>query len=491
MHLKDIVSFISVSNNVSYDDNIEVTSIETDSRKVKKGSLFVAISGFTVDGHDFIDDAINNGAVAVMVEKEVQAEVATIKVSDTKRALAMTSAMFYGNPTSKVPMIGITGTNGKTTITYLLERIFNRYHKKTGIFGTIQMKIGEESFPIQNTTPDALFLQRKIAEMIQQDVDQVIMEVSSHALDMGRVFGCDYDIAVFTNLSQDHLDYHDSMEDYLRAKSLLFAQLGNGYQENNKKAAVINVDDPSSTLLMKSTAQHVITYGCHTTADVMAENIQLAANGTKFTLKTILGTTEIHSKLIGKFNVYNMLASVAVAIASDIPLVDIKESLESIEGVKGRFESVIPDHKYSVIVDYAHTPDSLENVLQTIQEIAERNIYVVVGCGGDRDKTKRPLMAQIAHKYADYPIFTSDNPRTEDPEAILKDMTDGLPSDSKQYEVIADRRQAIRYAIQRAEEKDVILIAGKGHETYQQIGHKKYDFDDREVALEVMREREN
>ncbi|WP_281349711.1 UDP-N-acetylmuramoyl-L-alanyl-D-glutamate--2,6-diaminopimelate ligase [Ornithinibacillus caprae] len=489
MRLKEILSFIPfIAGSINTD--MEINEIEMDSRKVKPGDLFVCINGFTVDGHDYVDEAINRGAVCIVAEKNMDVSVPVLVVSDTVRFLGMSAAKYYGFPTHQVPLIGVTGTNGKTTVTYLLESIFNHNKQKTGVIGTIQMKIGQDAFPVNNTTPDALFLQKTIKSMINYGVDKVIMEVSSHALDLGRVYGCDFDVAIFTNLSQDHLDYHDSMEDYLRAKSLLFAQLGNRYEEKHPKFAIINVDDSSSGLLQRSTAQHVITYGCENEAHIRAENIKLDATGTSFILITPVGKVPIKSKLIGKFNVYNMLAASAASIALQIPLSVIKHAFEHIPGVNGRFQPVKANHSYSVIVDYAHTPDSLENVLQTIHELAENKIYVVVGCGGDRDKTKRPLMAQIALTYADYAIFTSDNPRTEDPHVILKDMTDGLSDDQTNYEVIVDRKQAIHHAINLAQEKDVILIAGKGHETYQQIGHKKYDFDDRKVALKAMETKE-
>ncbi len=489
MKLKEILSVLPFYHAVDSIETIDINTIKMDSREVEAGDLFVCIKGYTVDGHDFVKQAASNGAAAILAEKELETAVPTVTVANTSRALAMLAAKFYDYPTTKFPLVGITGTNGKTTVTYLLESIFNQINRKTGVIGTIQMKIGEVVYPVKNTTPDALFLQKKFNQMAEQNVEAAIMEVSSHALDQGRVYGCDFDVAVFTNLSQDHLDYHKDMDDYLRAKSLLFAQLGNTYNEGRKKFAVINEDDQASELLKRSTAQHVMTYGCKNRAQVMAANIQLEATGTKFTLKTPTGEAEINSKLIGMFNVYNMLAASAAAIAVHIPLVSIKSAFENITGVSGRFEPVIAGQSFATLVDYAHTPDSLENVLQTIKGFAKGKIYVVVGCGGDRDKTKRPLMAAIALKYADRAIFTSDNPRTEDPEAILHDMTEGVEADH--YDVIVNRKDAITYAIKHAKDNDIILIAGKGHETYQQIGEVKYDFDDRQVAKEAIQAKEN
>ncbi|MBR3119391.1 UDP-N-acetylmuramoyl-L-alanyl-D-glutamate--2,6-diaminopimelate ligase [Oceanobacillus profundus] len=489
MNLDELLHVLPFYKTTSMIDEIKVDGIEMDSREVKQGSVFVCIPGFTVDGHDFIDDAVKQGAVALIVEKLVEAPVPVILVDDTNRALSMLAGKFFNYPTSKLPLIGVTGTNGKTTVTYLLEEIFKQQMKKTGVIGTIQLKIGEESYSISNTTPDALSLQRTFHKMLGENVDQAIMEVSSHALDMGRVYGCDYDIAVFTNLSQDHLDYHSDLQDYLRAKSLLFSQLGNSYDEKKRKFAILNSDDAASDLLKRSTAQHVMTYGCNNKATVMANGIQLDAAGTSFTLTSPVGDIEISSRLIGMFNVYNMLAASTAAIAANVSLTTIKTALEQLEGVNGRFEPVVEGQRYAVIVDYAHTPDSLENVLQTAREFAKNNVYVVVGCGGDRDRTKRPLMASIAVKYADHAFFTSDNPRTEDPQSILDDMTAEL-EESSSYDVIVDRKAAISQAIGQATSEDIILIAGKGHETYQIIGHTKYDFDDREVARKAIRNKE-
>ncbi|WP_164215375.1 UDP-N-acetylmuramoyl-L-alanyl-D-glutamate--2,6-diaminopimelate ligase [Virgibacillus sp. YIM 98842] len=490
MRLTALLSTIPFYEASSSIDHIEINTLEMDSRAVTEGSLFVCISGYTVDGHHFVEEAVSNGAVAIIAEKPVKADVPVISVSDTARTLSMLAVKFYHDPTKSLPLIGITGTNGKTTVTYLLETIFNYFERKTAVIGTIQMKIGKETYPVNNTTPDSLHLQRSFKKMLEEDVEQGIMEVSSHALDMGRVYGCDFDIAVFTNLSQDHLDYHKNIDDYLRAKSLLFSQLGNTYEEQARKFAVINADDPASDLLKRSTAQHVITYGCKKQAQIMAKDIKLDASGTYFRMVTPAGDIEVNSNLIGNFNVYNMLAASGAAIASNIPLSVIKEALESIKGVSGRFESVGEGQHFSVIVDYAHTPDSLENVLQTAKGFAANKVYVIIGCGGDRDRTKRPLMAGVALKYADHAIFTSDNPRTEDPQAILDDMTAEIKSTEKNYEVIVDRKKAIHHAVQIAEKDDIILIAGKGHETYQQIGHTKYDFDDREIARQAIQVKE-
>ncbi|GEN30340.1 UDP-N-acetylmuramoyl-L-alanyl-D-glutamate--2,6-diaminopimelate ligase [Cerasibacillus quisquiliarum] len=475
------------------DDHIEITDIHVDSRQVTSGSLFVCIRGFTVDGHDFVEEAVQKGATAIIAEKLIKhnENIPVIYVSDTTRALAMLSVHFYNDPTNELELIGVTGTNGKTTITYLLETIFKANQQRTGVIGTIQMKINDKAIETNNTTPDALNLQKAFRKMRDEDVNVAMMEVSSHALDQGRVFGCRFDTAIFTNLSQDHLDYHKDMNDYLRAKSLLFSQLGNDYPLNQKRFAIINEDDVASALLKKSTGQYVLTYGYHKQADVMAKNVKLHIDHTSFQLETPIGSIDIQSRLIGLFNVYNMLAAASAAICHNVSLHTIKEALESMTGVDGRFEPVVVGQDFGVIVDYAHTPDSLENVLTTIQEFANKKITVVVGCGGDRDRSKRPLMAQVAVKYADEAVFTSDNPRTEDPNQIIEDMVQGLNEKETNYTVIVDRKKAIEYAIQKAESEDIVIIAGKGHETYQQIGTEKIHFDDREVAREAIKNKGN
>jgi UDP-N-acetylmuramoyl-L-alanyl-D-glutamate--2,6-diaminopimelate ligase len=465
-------------------ENPEITSIENDNRKVQKGSLFICIKGYTVDGHDFAGSAVENGAVAVLAERPLNIDVPVILVQDTMRAMAVVADAYYSQPTKKLHLIGITGTNGKTTTSHLIEKIFADAGKKTGLIGTMYTKIADQILETKNTTPESLTLQKTFHQMVEAKVDLAVMEVSSHALDMGRVHGCDYDVAVFTNLSQDHLDYHQTMEEYQRAKSLLFAQLGNTFDLNKPKFAVLNSDDPASDMYKRSTAAHVVTYGIDQQADIQAQNIQMTPKGTTFTLVMREHSYPVQMQLIGKFSVYNVLASIAAALVSGIGMEDIIRSIEEVQGVAGRFELVNAGQDFTVIVDYAHTPDSLENVLKTIQHFASKRVFVVVGCGGDRDRTKRPLMAQIACKWSSDPIFTSDNPRSEDPNAILTEMEAGVEGES--YQVIPDRKEAIFTAVNHAETGDVILIAGKGHETYQIVGNLVHDFDDRLVAREAI-----
>jgi UDP-N-acetylmuramoyl-L-alanyl-D-glutamate--2,6-diaminopimelate ligase len=487
MRLKELLENLHLLTPYQGED-LEITSIENDNRKVQKGSLFICIKGYTVDGHDFAASAVRNGAAAVLAERPLPLEVPVIIVKDTKRAMAVLADAFYGQPTKKLKLIGITGTNGKTTTSHMIEKIFADRGCKTGLIGTMYTKIADKTFESKNTTPESLTLQKTFHQMVGEGVETAVMEVSSHALDLGRVHGCDFDVAVFTNLTQDHLDYHKTMEEYKRAKSLLFAQLGNTFHHQNPKFAVLNADDPASEMFRSATAAHVVTYGIDTEADIQAQNIQMTSTGTKFEIVIGENRYPIHIQLIGKFSVYNVLASFTAALVSGIPIRQIIHSLESLKGVAGRFELVQAGQDFTVIVDYAHTPDSLENVLKTIRHFAKRKIFVVVGCGGDRDRTKRPLMAEIACRYATHPIFTSDNPRSEDPIAILKDMEAGVAGNSS-YKIIPDRKEAIVYAVNQASSGDVILIAGKGHETYQQIGNEVYEFDDRIVAREAIKER--
>ncbi|NCU16191.1 UDP-N-acetylmuramoyl-L-alanyl-D-glutamate--2,6-diaminopimelate ligase [Pallidibacillus pasinlerensis] len=486
MELHTLVNVLPFAKIINDNGKIDIQSIEQDTRKVTNNTLFICIEGDKFDGHNFAHDAVKKGAVAVVANREIpDLRVPTIIVRDTKRAMAMLADVFYGHPSQQLFLIGVTGTNGKTSVSHIVDHIFNEAGKQTGLIGTLYTKIGEQKLETVNTTPDSITLQKTFQQMIQNGIDVVSMEVSSHALIQGRTWGCDYDVAVFTNLTQDHLDYHKTMDEYKKAKSLLFSQLGNQYSESRPKFAVLNGDDPVSDEYSRMTAANVITYGIESPSDVQAKNIRFTANGTSFDLETPVGHTTVETNLIGKFNVYNVLSAIAVGIAANLPIDTIVNSLRSFQSVPGRFELVKAGQSFPVIVDYAHTPDSLENVLQTVKSLSkDANIFCVVGCGGDRDRTKRPLMAQVACKYATNPIFTSDNPRTEDPKQILDDMVQGVIG--LQYEVIQDRKEAIYHAIQHANNGDIVVIAGKGHEDYQIIGETKYDFDDRIVAKEAI-----
>ena len=364
-----------------------------------------------------LEDAEKKGAVVVLAEKELPLQIPVIVVKDTKRAITLLADFFYGHPTQKINLIGITGTNGKTTTSHLIEKIFSDQGQVTGLIGTMYTKMAGEKFETKNTTPEGLTLQKTFKQMVDRNVSTAIMEVSSHALVEGRVHGCDFDIAVFTNLTQDHLDYHKTMDEYRRAKGLLFSQLGNAFHDHKPKYAVLNADDVASQEYKSITAARVITYGIDHEADFRATNMKMDVNGTSFDLINPFGSHQVKMKMIGKFSVYNVLASIATSVVAGVPLNHIIASLEEVEGVSGRFEAVNAGQDFSVIVDYSHTPDSLENALNTVRQLAKKRIFVVVGCGGDRDKSKRPLMAKIACTLSTDPVFTSDNPRSEDPDS--------------------------------------------------------------------------
>lgn len=492
MLLKDLATYI-IGSEIRGDAGTECRGISIDSRKISPGDLFICLPGHTVDGHDYAKKAAEAGAAALVVQRWLDdVTLPQLKVKDSRVAMAVLGNVFFDFPSSRMKVIGVTGTNGKTTTTYLIERILLDQGKSAGLIGTIQRRYAGQTFPMSGTTPESLDLQRYLHEMIEADANYCVMEVSSHALDQGRVKGTKFRTAVFTNLTQDHLDYHNSMEEYRAAKGLLFSRLGNTYASSpeERSYAVLNADDPASAYFAKQTAAEIVTYGVDQEADVRASNIRITAKGTTFHADTFLGNIDITLKMVGKFNVYNALAAMTVALLEGVSLQDIKSSLEAVPGVDGRVEAVDEGQSFAVIVDYAHTPDGLENVLNAVNEFARGRVICVFGCGGDRDRTKRPIMGKIAARLSGYVIVTSDNPRTEDPELILKDIEAGLEEDGvpqERYELIVDRREAIEKAIEMASPEDVVLIAGKGHETYQLIGKEVHDFDDRIVAKEAIR----
>jgi UDP-N-acetylmuramoyl-L-alanyl-D-glutamate--2,6-diaminopimelate ligase len=491
MQLQQLASLVSTGRIVG-DGKTQIGGIQIDSRKVVQGDLFICLQGHTVDGHTFAPRAVASGASALVVDHALELDVPQIIVKDTRLAMAIFADYYFGRPSHKLKLIGITGTNGKTTITYLLEQILRDAGFAPGVIGTVEMRYNGQSLPMSGTTPEALDLQQHLAAMVDGGTEYCAMEVSSHALAQGRVKGCRYRTAIFTNLTQDHLDYHGTMENYAAAKGLLFSRLGNEYAatQAERSYAVLNADDAASNEFARLTSAEVLTYGIDSDADVRASNIKITAHGTSFHLVSFKGTAEITLQMAGKYNVYNALAAACAALIEGISLDRIKQSLEALPGVPGRIEAVKAGQPYAVIVDYAHTPDGLENVLKAVKEFAVGRIICVFGCGGDRDRTKRPIMGQIAAQYADYAIVTSDNPRTEDPNSILLDIEAGLLEsgvDKSHYVLITDRHAAIQKAVEMASPDDVVLIAGKGHETYQIIGGQTFDFDDREVAKEAIR----
>jgi UDP-N-acetylmuramoyl-L-alanyl-D-glutamate--2,6-diaminopimelate ligase len=482
----------------------EIEGIAYHSKQVRKGFLFAAIRGLEFDGHQFIGEAIERGAEAVLLEEEREIPNRTlIFVPDSRQALAKISSNFYGNPSSQVKMIGITGTNGKTTTAYLLESMLKRAGYDVGVIGTINYRFDQKTISAPNTTPESLDLQRILWEMVKEGTSHVIMEVSSHGLDLDRVFGCQFDGVIFTNFTSDHLDYHKTLGHYFESKRKLFSESLIKSQKT-KRFAVTNHDDPRGEEIVEGIDLPVIRYGLNPSCDVSADQVVATFEGLSCRIRTPKGEFSVHSKLIGRFNLYNILAAVATGIGMDVPLKAIKNGVEELGGVSGRFEKVGNRKRINVIVDYAHTHDALERVLLALKSIQkDGKIITVFGCGGDRDRTKRPLMGEVAGRYSDLAILTSDNPRTEDPLAIIEEVEKGLKSlpleewhqdeigswrSKRGYLRVPNRREAIRIAVGLAQPLDTVLIAGKGHEDYQIIGKKKFPFDDRVEVRRALEE---
>ena len=464
--------------------DVEIGGIEHDSRKVTAKDLFVCMEGAHVDGHNFIPQAISKGAVALLTTRKnftPPENISALIVPDMLNALAVIVPYFYDYPARAMRVIGVTGTNGKTTTTYLLREIFTCAGFKVGLIGTIQILIGDKTFPNPNTTPNVIDLQKILVNMRDKNIQVVVMEVSSHALAENRVAGIEFDTAIFTNLTQDHLDFHGTMENYLRAKTKLFDMVSRRGRKQNK-TAVINIDDAASEEVLKHCLCKKISYGIKNPAGLQATELEIKSSGMNFKIGDEMNL-DLH--LTGLFNVYNVLAAVGAARAENIRPDVIKRALENFKSVPGRFERVFSDMPFEIIVDYAHTPDGVKNVLETAAQIAVGKIITVFGCGGDRDNKKRPIMGKIAEELSDFVIMTSDNPRTEDPEKILDEIAAGMTK--KNYERIADRRAAIFRAIELAKAGDIVLILGKGHEDYQILNTGKIHFDDREVALAAIK----
>lgn len=475
------------------DVNTEITGIEHDSRKVREGTLFVCIPGVHVDGHDFIPQAVKQGAAAILTTRDIEPPdgVVLCRVPELNSALEVMVPFFHDYPTRSMRVIGITGTNGKTTTSYLTRAVLRAAGFKVGLIGTIQIMMEEEKFPIHNTTPDVVELQNILAAMRDKGMDYVVMEVSSHALDQNRVAGIEFDTVVFTNLTQDHLDYHKTLENYKLAKAKLF-DLVSSPGEKRGKTAVVNVDDEAGDTMLSHAKCDKLTYAIHGEAGLRAREIDVHASGASFRLDGDFGSMELNLKITGIFNVYNVMAAAGAALAEHVEPALIKSTLENFTSVPGRFELVDAGQDFSVIVDYAHTPDGVENVLQTARQIAKRHIITVFGCGGDRDRTKRPIMGRLAAELSDVVIATSDNPRTEDPEFILSQVEEGVKEriGQKHHECIVDRRTAIFRAVELAEQNDIVVILGKGHEDYQILKDRTIHFDDKETAREAIAEKE-
>lgn len=479
--LKDILYKVHIEA-VQGATDIAVNKIEFDSRKVELNDVFVAIRGTLSDGHDFIEKAVNQGAIAIICEEfptKIINGVTYVKVENSNEALAHLANNFYGNPSSKLRLVGVTGTNGKTTIASLLYQMFKKAGYKVGLLSTVKIMVDETEYKATHTTPDSLTINHYLNEMVEMGCEFCFMEVSSHGIHQKRTEGLHFEGGIFTNLSHDHLDYHNSFAEYRDVKKVFFDNLP------KSAFAITNVDDKNGSVMLQNTKAKKITYAIKSYADYKAQVLENQFTG----LLLKINNNEVWTKLIGSFNAYNLLAIYASAVELGIEQNEALRLLSELESVSGRFQYFISEGKITAIVDYAHTPDALENVLNTINDIRTKNeeLITVVGCGGDRDKTKRPVMAKIASELSTKAIFTSDNPRTENPETIIEEMEKGVEAQNfKKTVSILDRKQAIKTACQFAQANDIILIAGKGHETYQEINGVRHDFDDLKIVRELL-----
>lgn len=465
----------------------EVVGIAYDSRRVTPGVVFVAIKGQHTDGHDFIQSAIDRGAVAVVCERNgfITQKAAKILVADAREALAQAAAAFYQDPARQLKLIGVTGTNGKTTVAFMVKHILESARIKTGLLGTIRYEVGERVIPAQRTTPESLDVQQMLAHMVRAGCKACVMEVSSHALEQKRVFGLEYDLAIFTNLTQDHLDYHGDMDAYYQAKKKLFSARG---EAQRSRAAIINIDDAyGARLAQESDIQVQVHYGIERAASVRATQIQLGANGTQMTIETPERSFSCRLPLIGRHNIYNALAAVGACLGLKVGVDVIQKALSAVPPVPGRLEQIDCGQPFGVMVDYAHTDDALSNVLTTLREITKGRLLLAFGCGGNRDAGKRPKMGRVAAQLADEVIITSDNPRKESAAKICSQIEGGFRAVRQtHYRIELDRRRAIDEIIRQARPGDMVLIAGKGHETYQEFEDTVVPFDDRVYARETL-----
>lgn len=464
------------------DLEIDVPSIAYDSRKVENGGMFVAIVGFKMDGHNYIESAIQSGAKIIAMQEGaydagmIPEGITVVFSKDTRKFLPMVACNFYGNPTRELKVVGVTGTKGKTTTTYMIKSILEHAGKKVGLIGTIANYVGDKCYESERTSPESLDLQRMFREMVNNKCDVAVMEVSSHSLALDRVWGIDFDIGVFTNLTQDHLDFHKTFDNYLAAKAKLFTMCKEGF---------VNCDDMYAKKLMDMATCPITTYGIDNNPFVFARDIIITNSYSDFKMPFNKVIQRIKVDIPGRFTVYNALAAICVSIRLGAGVEDVLAGLENVK-VPGRSEVVPTTRNFTVIVDYAHTPDSLENILKASKVYTKGKIICVFGCGGDRDTAKRPMMGEIAGKLAGYTVITSDNPRSEKPEEIIRQIEEGMKKTNGKYKVIVDRKKAIEHALRKAEKGDLILIAGKGHETYQEINGEKHHFDDREVVKELV-----
>ena len=464
------------------DSEREITGIAYDSRAVKAGDMFVAIVGFKTDGHMYLESAISNGAQVICVEENAQiidipADVTVVSCKNTRQLLALASCNFYNHPSRDFKLVGVTGTKGKTTTTYMIKTVLEKAGKKVGLIGTIANMIGDKSVEASRTTPESSDLQKLFREMADEKCDVVVMEVSSHSLALDRVLGCSFDMGVYTNLSQDHLDFHETFDNYLDAKAKLFKMCKEGF---------VNCDDMYSRKLMAQATCPLTTYGIDNNPYVSARDIIITNSYSEFKMSFNRMMQKIKVGIPGRYTVYNALAAICVCAKLGCSVEDMILGLEQVM-VPGRSEIVPNTRNLTVMVDYAHTPASLEGILRAVKTYTKGKVICVFGCGGDRDRAKRPMMGEIAGKLATYTVITSDNPRSEEPKEIIKEIEEGIKKTKGKYTVIVDRAKAIDHAIRQAKRNDIVLIAGKGHETYQEINGEKIHFDDREIALESLK----
>ncbi len=462
--------------------DMEISNIAYDSRKVTEGSLFICIRGFQLDGHDYAKSAIEKGASAILVDKDIYIEGANvIRVNDTRTTMPLLAAAFYNYPTKILKLVGITGTNGKTTTSFLVRSILDANRSRSGLIGTIAAKLGNKTIDSVRTTPEAIDLQGLFREMTDEGLEYAVMEVSSHSLELKRVDGCDFKIGIFTNLTQDHLDFHKNFDNYREAKKKLFYKTS-GYN-------IINADDEHGRIIIndiKKLKTRLLTYAIDREADIRAEDVEYDEKGVSFKLVTPDYSIHIENSIPGRFSVYNCLAAAAAAYTLGIDKDIIREGLASIRNVPGRSEVVQINKPYTVIIDYAHSPDSLENILKAVRQYTRGRIITLFGCGGNREKEKRPIMGELAGRMSDYCVITSDNPRSEEPLDIIEQVEAGMKKTDCDYICIENRRDAIKYALAVAREGDVVLLAGKGHETYQELKDGKIHFDEKEVVHELV-----
>ncbi len=488
MNLANIFSNINLIK-VDGSLDLDINEINQDSRLVTPGNLFICVKGSKVDGHQYLKQAADQGAVAAVVE-DWPAEsygMTIVQVENVSGSFKEIAGAFYGYPDRHLKLIGVVGTNGKTTSTYLVKSILETAGYQVGLIGTINHLIKDIVLPAGNTTPGLLELQKLFAQMVAAGVDYVVMEVSSHSIDQGRVAGLKFEGGIFTNITQDHLDYHKTFEEYLRVKTKFFKDLP------SESWAAINIDDPHAESIIAQTKAKVYTYGIVNQASVRAVDVEVVQAGVSYKANTFRGNINLKLKLTGYFNVYNSLGVLTAGLAEGLDSSKIIQGLESVSIVPGRFQMLPESKSFGVIVDYAHTPDGLENILKTARKLTSRRLLLVFGCGGDRDRTKRPIMGEIAARMADFSIITSDNPRSEDPSRIINDIEAGFQKVSPvpAYQTEVDRAAAIRKIIAMADDADLVMIAGKGHETYQDFGDHRIHFDDQEVAQEALKEKYN